>query len=96
MKALTIGLIGTALLGYSGDALAYTKADHCNAYARDAAQGTPATTGVARGAARGAVVGSISGNAGRGAATGAVVGGVRRGAQKNRSYQYYFDQCMRG
>jgi hypothetical protein len=75
-------------------AAAQTKAQRCDAYAREAAASRPATTGVARGAVRGAVVGSFGANAGRGAAVGAVVGGTRRAVQKNRSYQHYFDLCM--
>jgi hypothetical protein len=71
-----------------------TKADSCEAYARDAMASTPTSTGVMRGAARGAVVGGIFGNAGAGAATGAVVGTVRRANQKKQSYQYYYDSCM--
>jgi hypothetical protein len=75
-------------------AMAQTKSERCAAYAHDAAASRPTTTGVARGAVRGAVVGSFGANAGRGAAVGAVVGGTRRAVQKNRSYQYYYDQCM--
>jgi hypothetical protein len=75
-------------------AMAQTKAERCAAYAHNAGASTPTTTGVARGAVRGAVVGSFGANAGRGAAVGAVVGGTRRAVQKNRSYQYYYDQCM--
>jgi hypothetical protein len=75
-------------------AAAQTKAERCDAYAREAAASKQTTTGVARGAVRGAVVGSFGANAGRGAAVGAVVGGTRRAVQKNRSYQYYFDLCM--
>ena len=73
---------------------AQTKADSCAAYARDAAEATPTTTGAMRGAARGAVGGAIFGNAGAGAATGAVVGSIRRGNQKRHSYRYYYDGCM--
>ena len=78
------------------NAMAQTKSEKCQAYAREAARETPATTGAARGAARGAVGRAIvGGDAGRGAAAGAVVGGTRKIAQKNRSYQYYYDQCMK-
>jgi hypothetical protein len=73
---------------------AQSKADNCAAYARNAADATPTTTGAMRGAARGAVGGAIFGNAGAGAATGAVVGSIRRGNQKRHSYQYYYDGCM--
>jgi hypothetical protein len=75
-------------------ATAQTKSERCAAYAHNSAASTPTTTGVARGAVRGAVVGSFGANAGRGAAVGAAVGGTRRVVQKNRSYQYYYDQCM--
>lgn len=77
-----------------GNAMAQTKSEQCAAYAREAARQSPTTTGAARGAARGAIGGAIVGEAGRGAAAGAVVGGARRVAQKSRSYQYYYDQCM--
>jgi hypothetical protein len=76
------------------NAMAQTKSERCAAYAREAARQSPTTTGAARGAARGAIGGAIVGEAGRGAAVGAVVGGTRRVAQKSRSYQYYYDQCM--
>jgi hypothetical protein len=79
----------------SNNAIAQTKSERCAAFARNSAASTPTTTGVVRGAGRGAVVGSISGNAGRGAAVGAVVGGTRKAAQKGRSYQSYYDECMR-
>lgn len=78
----------------SGTASAQSKADQCAYYARNAMANTPTSTGVVRGAARGTVVGAIAGNAGTGAAVGAAVGGTRRAIQKNRSYQYYYDQCM--
>jgi len=78
----------------AGDAIAQTKAEHCNAYARDAMAQTPTSTGPMRGAARGAVGGAIFGNAGAGAAAGAVVGTARRSNQKTKSYQYYYDSCM--
>jgi hypothetical protein len=78
----------------AGDAIAQTKAERCNAYARDAMAQTPTSTGPMRGAARGAVGGAIFGNAGAGAAAGAVVGTARRSNQKTKSYQYYYDSCM--
>lgn len=95
-RAATIFAAGAALclLMFSATALAQTKADHCAAYARNAAANTPTTTGAVRGTARGSVLGAIGGNAGTGAAVGAVVGGSRRAVQKNRSYQYYYDSCM--
>ena len=94
MKFTVLLVIGVLTAVASHKAMAQTKSESCAAYARNAAGSTPTTTGVARGAARGAVVGSISGNAGRGAGVGAVVGGTRRVAQKSRSYQYYYDECM--
>jgi len=95
MKIAAIALAASVSLALSFDAQAATKSENCAAYARNATAATPTTTGAARGAARGAVLGGISGNGGAGAATGAVVGGVRRSAQKHRSYQYYYDECMR-
>jgi hypothetical protein len=86
----------TAFLLMPNTVLAQTKSERCAAYARDAARSTPTTTGAARGAARGAVGGAIFGDAGKGAATGAIVGGTRKVAQRSRSYQYYYDRCMRG
>jgi hypothetical protein len=89
-------LIGAAVLtSIAATAPAATKAEHCEAYARNAAAQTPTSTGTGRGAARGAVLGAVAGNAGAGAATGAIVGSARRANQKHHSYQYYFDQCMR-
>jgi hypothetical protein len=83
-----------SVVACNNNAMAQSKSERCEAYARNAASSTPTTTRVARGAARGAVIGSIGGNAGRGAGVGAVVGGTRRVAQKSRSYQYYYDSCM--
>jgi len=88
-------VFAVAVVILSNNAIAQTKSERCAAYARNAAGSTPTTTGAARGAARGAIVGSISGNAGRGAGIGAVVGGTRRVAQRSRSYQSYYDACMR-
>ena len=95
MKLTVFLAIAVASVIASNNAIAQTKSERCAAYARNAAGSTPATTGAARGAARGAIVGSISGNAGRGAGIGAVVGGTRRVAQRSRSYQSYYDACMR-
>jgi hypothetical protein len=91
---LMLAVLAGATAALTFGAQAQTKAQRCEIYARDAARATPTSTGLARGAARGAVVGSISGNAGRGAATGAAVGGTRRVAQKSRSYNFYFNDCM--
>jgi hypothetical protein len=89
-----IAVAGTLAL-LCGEAFAQSKADRCAAYAREAARSTPTSTGVVRGAARGAVGGAIFGDAGRGAALGAAVGGTRRVAQRGRSYQSYYNECMR-
>ena len=96
MKSAVFALatVGFVIAGASTDAMAQSKADRCAAYARNAAHSTPTTTGVARGAARGAVGGAIFGDAGRGAAAGAIVGGTRRVAQRSRSYQSYYNECM--
>ena len=95
MRVLAIlACVATMTLILQVQAEAQTKSQRCEAYARNAMRATPTTTGVARGAARGAVVGSISGNAGRGAAIGAGVGGTRRVAQKSRSFNWYYNQCM--
>ena len=95
MRSTVFFVVAVAAVIASDNAIAQTKSERCAAYARNAAGSTPTTTGVVRGAGRGAVVGSISGNAGRGAAVGAVVGGTRKAAQKNRSYQSYYDACMK-
>jgi hypothetical protein len=92
VAAIFVAIVLAMIAG--GTAIAQTKSERCAAYAHDAAATTPTTTGVGRGAVRGAVVGSFGANAGRGAAVGAAVGGTRRAVQKNRSYQYYYDQCM--
>jgi hypothetical protein len=92
-----------ATVTLSNAALAQTKEEKCAAYARNAAASTPTTTGVARGAARGAaagavggaITGNVGGGAGVGAAVGAGVGMARGAAQKSRSYQYYYDECMK-
>jgi hypothetical protein len=84
-------------------ALAQTKSERCAAYARNAAASTTTTTGPVRGAVRGAAVGvvggAIAGNVGRGAGIGAAVGAgvgtVRGAAQRGRSYQWYYDDCMK-
>ena len=95
MKLTVFLAVAVASVNVSNNAIAQTKSERCAAYARNAAGSTPTTTGAARGAVRGAIVGSISGNAGRGAGIGAVVGGTRRAAQRSRSYQSYYDACMR-
>ena len=75
-------------------AIAQTKSERCATYARQATASTRTTTGAARGAARGAVTGAIFGDAGRGAAIGAATGGTRKLAQKSRSYNSYYNECM--
>jgi hypothetical protein len=96
MKVNIFAAVALIVFASEGSAFAQTKADRCAAYARNAAQSTPTTTGAARGAARGTVGAAIAGgDAGRGAAAGAIVGGTRRAAQRSRSYQSYYDECMR-
>ncbi|HUO88571.1 MAG TPA: glycine zipper family protein [Rhizomicrobium sp.] len=92
--AICAGVLCLAAIS-GGDAIARTKSERCADYAHQAMQNTPTSTGVVRGAARGAIIGGIAGNAGTGAAIGAATGGTRRVIQKNRSYQYYYDSCMR-
>jgi uncharacterized low-complexity protein len=92
---MAAAITGATLLLVPFDAAAQTKSERCASYANNAMRSTPATTGVARGAARGAVGGAITGNVGRGAATGAAVAGTRKVVQKRRSYNYYYDQCMK-
>jgi hypothetical protein len=84
------------------------RAADCSTYARNKAEteaprGGDALGGAARGSAKGALFGAIVGGgkgAGRGAALGgglgAVGGGVRSGRQREASYQYYYDECIRG
>lgn len=96
MKFLVIAVIGLGSMFACGDAMAQSKAEQCAAYARSAGNARPTTTGAARGAARGAAGAAIfGGDAGRGAAAGAAIGATRRAAQRNRSYQSYYDECMR-
>jgi len=84
-----------AVIATSTNAMTQTNVDQCAAYAREATQATPTTTGAARGALRGALAGGLLfGRPGYGAAAGAIIGGTRRGVQKNRSYQFYFNECM--
>ena len=96
MKLAFVVAVAFASVIAFNNAMAQTKDEKCAAYAREAASQTPATTGAARGAARGAVGGAIvGGDAGRGAAASAVVGATRKAAQKGRSYQSYYDECMK-
>ena len=84
------------LIMLPGNGFAQSEADSCAAYAGEAAGSSPTTTGPGRGAARGAAVTALfGGDAGRGAAGGALIGGARRMAQRGRSFDYYYDQCMR-
>ena len=92
--AILIAAASALLLFCADPSLAQTKSERCAAYARQAMASTPTTTGVARGAARGAVTGAIFGDAGRGAAIGAATGGTRKVAQKSRSYNSYYNECM--
>jgi hypothetical protein len=95
MMLLVIGGAAFASAAFASSDQASTKSQRCDAYAHDAASGTPTSTGAGRGAARGAVIGAVAGNAGAGAATGAVVGSARKANQRHHSYKYYYDQCMR-
>jgi len=89
-------ITGLASVAAYHNAVGQTKADQCAAYARQASAGAGTTTGAARGAARGAAGAAIiGGDSGKGAAAGAVVGGARKRVQSNRSYQSYYDECMR-
>jgi hypothetical protein len=100
MMRISTGLAAVALiLGAAAppsSAVAQTKAEQCATYAKQAAAGAGTSTGAARGAARGAAGAAIvGGDSGKGAAAGAVVGGVRKRVQSNRSYQSYYDECMK-
>ena len=93
--AFLVAIAGATATPDSAALAQTTKAERCANYAHNAARNTPTSTGVARGAARGALVGSIGGEAGRGAGIGAVTGGTRKAVQRNRSYQSYYNECMR-
>ena len=84
-----------ASIATSDGAVAASKSQRCETYARNKAHSASTSTGPVRGAARGALGGAVLGNAGGGAALGAAVGGTRHVAQKHRSYRYYYDACMR-
>jgi len=85
---------GAAALPNVAVAQTQTKAQQCQAYARQAAD-SASSTGGGRGAARGAAGAAIAGgDAAKGAAVGAVVGGVRGNAQENRAYESYYNECM--
>jgi hypothetical protein len=75
-------------------AVAATKSQRCEAYARHAARYTPTHGGPVRGAIVGGAIGSFGAAAGAGAAIGAGVGLVRRAAQRSRAYEYYYHRCM--
>ena len=97
MKFTFLAAVAFASVIAYNDAQAQTKAEQCAAYARDAASHASTSTGAARGAARGAIIGGAAGGeAGSGAAAGALMGGARRRVQKNRAYQSYYNQCMKG
>ena len=94
--------VALAFVTLCSTAEAQSRTDRCSAYAREMARSSPSTTGPLRGAARGAaggaIGGAIAGNAGRGAGIGAAVGAgigtARRAGQRNRAYQWYFNECM--
>ena len=94
MRYLLSIVCAWAIVDISSPAEAQSNHDRCDTYARDAMASTPTSTGPVRGAARGAVGGAIFGNAGAGAGVGAIVGTARRANQKNKSYRFYYDQCM--
>lgn len=87
-------ILGAAALPNIASAQAPTKAQQCEAYARQAAD-SASSTGGGRGAARGAAGAAIAGgDAAKGAAVGAVAGGVRGRSQENRAYDSYYNECM--
>jgi len=95
MKSIVVAAAALLAVSAFDAAFAQSKSERCAAYARNAAQSTPTTTGVARGAARGALGGAIvGGDAGRGAAAGAAVGATRKAVQRGRSYDAYYKECM--
>ncbi len=75
-------------------AMAASKSQRCDTYARNAARSTPTRGGPVRGAVVGGAIGSFSASAGAGAAIGAGVGATRRVVQRSRSYRYYYERCM--
>ena len=81
-------------LAQSDVAVAASKSQRCDTYARNAARSAPTRGGPVRGAVVGGAIGSFSASAGAGAAIGAGVGATRRVAQRSRSYRYYYDRCM--
>jgi hypothetical protein len=96
MKVGVLAVVAFIMFTTGENSFAQTKAERCAAYARNAAQSRATTTGAVRGAARGAVGGAIAGgNTGRAAAAGALIGGTRKVVQRGRSYQSYYDECMR-
>ena len=94
MRSIVVAATALLVVSAFDAAWAQSKSERCAAYARNAAASTPTTTGAARGAARGAIGGAIAGDAGRGAAAGAAIGATRRVAQRSRSYQSYYNECM--
>lgn len=112
MRTFIVGALVVCVLAVSASpAIAQADAQRaadCSTYAKnrsdaESAPGRSALGGAARGAAGGALFGAIIGGgkgAGRGAAVGAglgaIGGGVRSGYNRQASYQYYFDGCMRG
>jgi hypothetical protein len=82
------------LLVHQDGAIAATKSQRCEAYARNAARSAPTRGGPVRGAVAGGAIGSFSASVGAGAAIGAGVGATRRVVQRSRSYGHYYDRCM--
>ena len=96
---LLMGLAGLALSEIAS--AHYVSPSDCAAEAEYASRReTGVVGGAVGGAARGAVLGAVIGDSGRdtrrGARIGAVVGGARNLGDKQRAYQYTYDNCMRG
>ena len=96
LKYLAAGLtLAVCFALAEGDAaMAASKSQRCDAYARNAARSAPTRGGPVRGAVVGAGIGSFSAAAGAGAAIGVGVGATRRVAQRSRLYRYYYDRCL--
>ncbi len=94
--AAGFALAAWVMLAQGDAAMAASKSQRCDAYARNAARSAPTRGGPVRGAVAGAAIGSFSASAGAGAgaAIGAGIGATRRVAHRSRSYRYYYDRCM--
>jgi hypothetical protein len=76
-----------------GEADARSRSSRCREWARE--QGPRPAGGAVRGAALGAVGGAILGRPGLGAAAGAGVGAAHAASRRDRSFNYYYNRCMR-